>query len=97
MGKADSNQFLRLSNQLAIAAEYIDREETLSPVLIPTMPKNRDEQLKLAHKLVDVVDRANREICLTLLGYILEKLESFYAQVQIFARKNEDEKFQQRV
>ena len=54
-----------------------------------------DEQLKLAHKVVDVVDRAERNICLTLLRYTVDKLESFCAQVRLFARKKDDEKIQQ--
>ena len=54
-----------------------------------------DEQLKLAHKLVDSVDRANRKICVTLLRYSVDKQESSYAQVRLFARKNEVEKMQQ--
>ena len=54
-----------------------------------------DEQLKLAHKVVDVVDRANRKICVTPLRYNMDKPESSYAQVGLFAGKKEDEKFQQ--
>ena len=54
-----------------------------------------DEQLKLAQKVVDVVDRASRKICVTLLRYNVAKLESSYAQVRLFAVKKEDEKFQQ--
>ena len=54
-----------------------------------------DEQLKLAHKVVDVVDRANRKICETLLRYNVDKPESSYAQVRLIARKKEDEIFQQ--
>ena len=54
-----------------------------------------DEQLKLARKVVDVVDRANRKICVTLLRYNVDKPESSYAQGRIFARKKEDEKFEQ--
>ena len=95
MGEADFNQFMRLSNQLVFAAENFAREESLIPVLIPTMSKDMDEQLKLAHKVVDVVDRANRKICATLLRYNVDKPESSYAQVTLFARKTEDEKFQQ--
>ena len=53
------------------------------------------EQLKLTHKVVDVVDRANRKICVTLLWYRVDKPESSYAQDQLFAREKEDEKFQQ--
>ena len=76
-------------------AENFARKENLTPVLIPTMSKDMDEQLKLAYKVVDLVDRANRKICVTLLRYIVDKPESSYAQVRLFARKKEDEKFQQ--
>ena len=67
MGEADFNQFMRLRNQLVNAAENFTREENLTPVLIPTMSKHMDEQFKLAHNLIDVVDQANRKICMTLL------------------------------
>ena len=95
MGEADFNQFMRLRNQLVNAAENFAGEENLNPVLIPTMSKDMDEQLKLAHKVVDVVDRANRKICVTLLQYNVDKPESSHAQVQLLARKKKDEKFQQ--
>ena len=95
VGEADFNQFMRLRNQLVNAAENFAREETLMPVLIRTMSRDMDEQLKLAHNVVDVVDRTNRKICVTLLRYNVEKPESSYAQVRLFARKKEDEKFQQ--
>ena len=52
-------------------------------------------QLKVAHKVVDVVDRADRKICVTLLQYNVDKLENFCAQVRLFASKREDEKFRQ--
>ena len=87
MGEADFNQFMRLRNQLVNAAENFARKEKLTPVLIPTMSKDMDEQLKLAHKVDDVVDRANRKICVTLLRYNVDKQESSYAQVRLFARK----------
>ena len=95
MGEADFNQFMRLSNQLVNAAKNFAEEEKLTPVLIPTMSKDMDEQLKLAEEAVDVVDRTNRKICVTLLWYNVDKPESSYAQVQLFARKKENEKFQQ--
>ena len=56
MGEADFIQFMRLRNQLVNAAENFPREENLTPVVIPTMSRGMDEQLKLAHKVVDVVD-----------------------------------------
>ena len=95
LGEADFKQFMRLRNQLVNVAENFAREENLTPVLIPTISKDIDEQLKLAHKVVDIVDRANRKICVTLLRYNVDKPESSYAQVRFFARKKEDQKFQQ--
>ena len=41
------------------------------------------------------MDVANRKIYVTLLRYNVDKPESSYAQVRIFARKKEDEKLQQ--
>ena len=95
MGMADFNQFMRLRYQLGNAAENFAREENLTPWLIPTMSKDMDQQLKLAHKVVDVVNRANRKFCVTLPLYNVDKPESSYAQVRLFARKTQDEKFQQ--
>ena len=94
MGKADFNQFMRLRNQLVNAAKNFAREEKLTPVLIPTRSRDMDKQFKLAHKVVDVVDRTNRKICVTLRRYNVDKRECSYAQVRIFAREREDEKFQ---
>ena len=95
MGEADFNQFMRLRNQLVIAVENFAKEEHLSSVQISTMPKDMDEQLKLAHKVVDVVDRANRKTSVTPVLYNANDLESSYALVWLFARKKEDENVQQ--
>ena len=95
MGEADFNQFKRLRNQLVIAAENYATEENLFPFVVPTLFRDMDERLILAHKVVDVVDRANRKISVTLLRYSVDKPESSYTQVRIFARKMEEEKFQQ--
>ena len=95
IGEANFNRFMRLRNQLVNAAENFAREENSTSVLIDTMSKDMDEQIKLAHRVVDVVDRANRKICVTLLRYNVDKPESCHAQVRLFARKKEDEKFQQ--
>ena len=95
MAEVDFNQSMRLKNQLIIAAENFAREEISTPVLIPTMSRHMDEQLKLAHKVVYIVDQINRNICVTLLRYNVDKPESSYAQVRLFARKKEGEKFQE--
>ena len=54
-----------------------------------------EEQLKLVHKVIDVVDRPNRRICVTLLRYKVDNPETSYAQVRLFGRKKEEQKFQQ--
>ena len=95
MGETEFNQFMQLRNQLVSAAENFAREEILTPVLTPTVSKDIDEQLKLAHKVVDVADRANRKICVTLLWYNVDKPDNSYNQVRLSASRKEDEKFEQ--
>ena len=95
MGETDFNQFMRLRNQLVLAAENFAREEIFFPVVTSTMSKDMDEQLKLSHELLDVLDRTNRKLSASLLRYSVDKPESSYAEVQVFAKKKADEKFQQ--
>ena len=87
MTEADFNEFMPLRNQLVIATENSGQGENLSPVLIPTMSKDMDDQFKVALKMVDVVDRAKRKVWVTLLRYHVDKSESSYANVRLFARK----------
>ena len=94
VGKADFNQFIRQRNQLLVAADNFLREQNLSSVLQSTLSKDMEEQLKLVHKVI-VVDRPNRRICVTLLRYKVDNPETSYAQVRLFGRKKEEEKFQQ--
>ena len=86
---------MRLKNQLVFAAEDFASEENLSRVQIPPLSIDMAEHPKLAHNVVDTVDRANRKTCVTLLRYTVDKPESSYAQVGISAELNEDEMFQQ--
>ena len=95
IGEADFNQFIRQRNQLVVAADNFLREENLSPVLQSTLSKDMEEQLKLVHKVIDVVDCPNRKICVTLLRYKVDNPETSYAQVRLLGRQNEEEKFQQ--
>ena len=57
--------------------------------------KDMEEQLKLTHKFVEVVDRPHRKICLIMLRYNVEKPETSYIQVQLIGRRKEQEKFNQ--
>ena len=54
-----------------------------------------EDQLKLVQKVIDVVDRPNRRIGVTLLRYKVDNPQTSYAQVRLFGRKKEEEKFQQ--
>ena len=54
-----------------------------------------DERHILAHRVVDVMYRANTKFFVTLLRYNVEKPESSYARDQIISRKDEDEKTEQ--
>ena len=47
------------------------------------------------HKVVEVVDRPHRKICVTMLRYNVEKPETSYVQVRLFGRKKDEEKFNQ--
>ena len=76
-GEADFKRFMPLRNHLVIAAESLGSGENLSPVLKPTMSKDWDGQLKLSHKLIDVVDHANRDTYVSLLQYNVEKIREF--------------------
>ena len=95
MGEADFNQFIRQRNQLVVAADNFLKEQNLSPVLQSTLSKDMEEQLKIVHKVIDVVDRPNRKICVKLLRHKVDNPDTSYAQVRLFGRKTEEEKFQQ--
>ena len=95
MGGADFNQFIRLRNQLAAAVRHFSTEENLPPVQVKLLAKDMKEQLKLSHKVVEVVDRPHRKICVTMLRYNVETPETSCAQVRLFGGKNNEEKFNQ--
>ena len=92
--EADFNQCVRQRNQLVVAADSFLREQNLPPVLQSKLSKAMEEQLKLVQKLIDVVDRPNGRICVTLLRYKVDNPETSNAQVRLFGRK-EEENFQQ--
>ena len=95
MGEADFNQFIRQRNQLFVAADNFLRELNLLPVLLFTLSKEMEEQLKIFHKVIDIVVRPKRRVCVTLLRYKADNPDTSYAQVRLFGRKTEEEKFQQ--
>ena len=95
MGEADFKQIIRLRNQLVVAASDFIKEESLPPVQVKLLAKDMQEQLKLTHKVVEVVDRPHRKICMTMLRYNVEKPEISYVQVRLFGRRKDEEIFNQ--
>ena len=95
MGEAEFNQFIRLRNQLVVAVRDFSKEENLTPVQVKLLAKDMEVQLKLTHKIVEVVDRPHRKICVTMLRYNVEKPETSYVQVRLFGRIKDEEKFNQ--
>ena len=95
LGEADFNKFNRLRNQLVVAVRDFSKEENLLPVQVKLLAKDMEEQLKLTHRVVEIVDRPHRKICVTMLRYNVEKPETSYVQVRLFGRKKDEQKFNQ--
>ena len=62
---------------------------------VKLLAKDMEEQLKLTHKVVEVVDRPHRKICETMLRYNVEKPVTSYVQVRLFGRRKDEENFNQ--
>ena len=94
MGESNFNHFLWLRNQLVLAAENFGGDQKFSPIQVKTMSRDTEEQLKVVHELVVVVDSPYRKIFVTLLQINVDKKGSSCAQIRIIAIKNEEEIFQ---
>ena len=75
-GESDFNQFQQIFNQLVIAAENLAAEQNLSQIHITTMSKEMTEQLKLSHRVVEIVARPNRKTFVTMQQHNVDKPES---------------------
>ena len=60
---------------------------------IPTVSKGTDDQLKLAHKVVDVVDQSHKKNSLTLLGYRVDNQKEFFCSCPIFCEEESGREF----
>ena len=93
IGESGFNQFIRLRNQLVVTVRDFRKEENLPPVQVKLLAKDMGEQFKLTQKVVKIVDRPLRKICVTLLRYNGEKPETSYVQVRLFGRRKDEQKF----
>ena len=80
---------------MVIAAKNFGGEQKFSPLQIPALSKDIDQQLKLPHGVVSIVDCPKGKLCATMLHYNMDKPEISIAQVKFFARKEEEEKLQE--
>ena len=94
-GEADFNQFIRLRNQLVVGVGDFSKEENLPLVQVRLLAEDMEEQLKLTHKVVEVVDRPHRKICVAMLRYNVEKPETSFVQLRLFGRRKNEENFNQ--
>ena len=93
MGETDFIQIIRLRNHLVVAVRDFSKEENLPTAQVKLLAKNMDEQLKLRHKVVELVDRPHRRISVTMLSYNVQKPEISYVQVRLIGRRKEEGKF----
>ena len=90
-------QFLRLRNQLIVAADNFTKEEILPYINVVGLSRDIDEQLKHVHKVIEIAEVTKRKVCVTLLRYEEDNPETSYAQIRLFTRRTEEENFQQLV
>ena len=62
---------------------------------VKPLAKDMQEQLKLTHKVLEVVDRPHRKRSVTMLRHNVERLETSYVEVRLFGRRKDEEKFNQ--
>ena len=97
MGLFDFKQLLCLRNPIVLAVREFSTDETLKGVVTSPLSKDLDEQLKHVQKALTVVDRPKRKIIATMMKYCMDKPESTYVQLRLFARNSEHDKLQQLV
>ena len=97
LGQYDFKQFLRLRNQLIVAADNFTKEENLPYINVVGLSRDIDEQLKHVHKVIEIAEGTKRKMCVTLLRYKEDNPETSYAQIRLFTRRTEEENFQQLV
>ena len=54
---------------------------------VKLLAKDMVKQVKLTHRVAEVVDRPHRKICVTMLRHKVEMAETSYVQVRLLGRK----------
>ena len=95
LGQYDIKQFLRLRNQLIVAADNFTKEENLPYINVVGLSRDLGEQLKHVHKVIEIAEGVKRKKCVTLLRCKKDNPETSYAQIRLFPRRKEEENFHQ--
>ena len=82
---------------MIVAADNLTKEENLPYINVVGLSRDPDGQLKHAHKVIEVADRAKRKVCVTLLLNKEDNPETSYPQIRLFTRRTVEENFQQLV
>ena len=87
----DFNDFMRMKNELLVATTEFATVQghQLRTVTIGAFAREMETQLKMAHKVYNVVDLSHRRICVTMLQYKVKISEPSYGQVQVFTPKKD--------
>ena len=97
LGVFDFKQLLCLRNPIALAVREFSTDETLKEVATSTLSKDLDEQLKNVQKASTIVDWPRWKIIATMKKYCMDEPESTNAQLPLFTRNSEHDKFQKLV
>ena len=95
MGELDFKDFIRMKTELVDAATDFGKQQNLQPITLRPFSRDMETQLKLVHKVCNVVDRPHRKICVTMLRYNVEEPESSYVQIRLFGKLQKDGNFRQ--
>ena len=70
-----------------LQSETLAKRKICPHVQMKLLAKNIEEQLKLTHRVVKIVDRPHRMICVTMLRYNVEKPETSYPSAIVWNKK----------
>ena len=63
LGQCHFKEFLRLRNQLIVAADNFTKEENLPYIIVVGLSRDIDEQLKHVHKVIVIAEGTKRKVC----------------------------------
>ena len=86
ISEKDFNDFMRMKDELLVATTEFATVQglQLQPITIGPFAREMETQLKMAHKVYNVVDLSHRRICVTMLRYKVKIPKTSYVQIRLF-------------